>query len=799
MNGVADGALHNNANFISFQGDFMDNHSQNTPSNQVYDMISQNALDGLVIWASSYIGRMGFEQTLAFCERFRPLPIVSIGVALPGIPGILINSYEAMRTALTHLIVDHHYRRIAFIQGALGHFDSEERFRAYCDILSEYGLPYDPALVSDYGQWDARRIPGDVRYLLDEQKACPDAWVAPSDHLAGAVIKELQRRGIQVPQDTAVIGINNEPGGRVISPPLTTSTICVYERAYQAVLTLFQMLAGNPVPHQQTLSSTLILRRSCGCISPELKLANLTAQAQPIITAVPPNVDERLSQRPILVNQLLALFPHTSPQRRAQLECLVDAFESNLKNQLTQVFIQRLEQCLNESAPSELELRQWQTLISTMRHLLTPLLDSDERSKAAGLWYQAAQTLTAFTERQLSARQAETAERNWAIHRFTQRLNSSFELPQLLEVIAEYLLKQGFGAFYLSLYENTDPRPQVARLILAYAQGQPLVLDASTPVFELPALLPPGILNPEQCHSLILIPLFYDTCHLGFILLERRPFFMSGIVYSSFQMQLSNALWRTRLFIKQKQTEQALREHTQNLLRSNSELQQFAYVASHDLQEPLRKITIFGGRLLDFPEQLRPRELDYIERMQKATQRMQKLIVALLTYSRVTTKAQPFVPVDLSQVAETTLADLAAPITQTKARIDIGSLPVIQADPLQMQQLFANLIGNALKFHRENVPPRLEISAAVDSAGWVLLRFADNGIGVEPEYTERIFTLFERLHSQSQYEGSGIGLTICKKIIERHGGSIHLESTPGVGSIFIVKLALPTDKLSPDS
>lgn len=243
-----------------------------------------------------------------------------------------------------------------------------------------------------------------------------------------------------------------------------------------------------------------------------------------------------------------------------------------------------------------------------------------------------------------------------------------------------------------------------------------------------------------------------------------------------------------------------LRAASVELQRSNRELQDFAFVASHDLQEPLRKIQAFGDRLRTRDgAALSSEGRDYLERMQNAARRMQTLIQDLLTFSRVTTKAQPFTPVDLNTVAREVLNDLEARIEQTGGRVELDRLPTIDADPLQMRQLLQNLIGNALKFHRPDVPPVIRVGGEIinpewaanngaDGGGLARLTFADNGIGFDEKYLDRIFTPFQRLHARSEYEGTGMGLAVCRKIVERHGGQITAQSQPGQGATFFITL-----------
>lgn len=231
----------------------------------------------------------------------------------------------------------------------------------------------------------------------------------------------------------------------------------------------------------------------------------------------------------------------------------------------------------------------------------------------------------------------------------------------------------------------------------------------------------------------------------------------------------------------------------QELSRANAELQQFASIASHDLQEPLRKIQAFGQRLkATYGDVLNEQGQDYLERMQNAAQRMQALIDDLLALSRVATRALPFTPVNLTQIAQEVLSDLEVLIQQTDGRVMLCELPTIDADAMQMRQLLQNLIGNALKFHRQHEFPIVKIysqNIIKEKAGEQCeIIIEDNGIGFDEKYLDRIFNVFQRLHSRSEYEGTGMGLAICRKIAERHGGSITAVSKPGQGAKFIVTL-----------
>jgi PAS domain S-box-containing protein len=247
---------------------------------------------------------------------------------------------------------------------------------------------------------------------------------------------------------------------------------------------------------------------------------------------------------------------------------------------------------------------------------------------------------------------------------------------------------------------------------------------------------------------------------------------------------------------ERRRAEELARATARELERSNSELEKFAYIASHDLQEPLRKIQAFGDRLQGkFRDHLPDGGREYVDRMLGSAGRMRKLIDDLLTLSRVTSKAKPFESVDLGAVVREVLGDLEVRLEQTRGAVEVGPLPRVDADPSQMRQLFQNLLGNALKFHRPGVPPAVRICGELvpaDPAGPAPLTcrvtVQDNGIGFDAKYRERIFEVFQRLHGRDEYEGTGVGLAICRKIVERHGGTITAQGNPGGGATFVVTL-----------
>jgi PAS domain S-box-containing protein len=290
---------------------------------------------------------------------------------------------------------------------------------------------------------------------------------------------------------------------------------------------------------------------------------------------------------------------------------------------------------------------------------------------------------------------------------------------------------------------------------------------------------------------------------------QERWVHEKGIVVTNDRGEVVRLMGSTADVTQLRTYQTELEQRIADLHRSNANLEQFAYVASHDLQEPLRKITSFGERLIKrHAEGLGGEGRLFLERMIEATARMKALIDNLLDFSRVTRRLNTFVPTDLNAVLRSVLGDLEMKIAEKGATIEQDSLPTLDSIPGQMQQLFQNLLSNALKFSQAGRPPVIQVRVrSVGTAertqypisprgNYVRIDIQDNGIGFEPEYSERIFVLFQRLHGRSEYDGTGIGLAIVKKIVENHQGIISAESAPGQGARFTLLLPLKQEHIS---
>jgi len=268
------------------------------------------------------------------------------------------------------------------------------------------------------------------------------------------------------------------------------------------------------------------------------------------------------------------------------------------------------------------------------------------------------------------------------------------------------------------------------------------------------------------------------------------------VIFSSSVLRNSKGAVEARVCVAQdisslKKVEDDLKLSAAFLAKSHYELQEFIHIVSHDLQEPLRKIMTFGSRLAQkYGEALGPQGGEYLARQQSAAARMQSQILDLLTFSRVSSKVETFVPVDLDSILTVVARDLCPRFEETAGELRAEGLGTIEGDPEQIRQLFQHLVENALKFRRPEVPPRIDIVRETDDGPWSRIVVADNGLGFESRHAERIFGVFQQLHGRGLYPGSGVGLAICRKIAERHGGTLTAQGVPGAGAVFTLILPL---------
>jgi GAF domain-containing protein/DNA-binding LacI/PurR family transcriptional regulator len=580
--GAAEGAREHGANLFCFVGESTKNADPALKqANIVYELIGPSRLDALALWGGSgaAVG-LNFDQAemKRFLDHYAPLPVVNYERKIEGIPVILTNVYQGVREAVRHLIEIHQRRKIALIWGPAGHFETEERVRAYRDTLAEYNIPIDPKLISEPVLWG---IDGGVQAMQAFLNQTPDAHrrglIAGVDFdailttdcaQAIGALDELHKRGIRVPDEVAMVGFDERDDSRLTSPPLTTIKKPFGDVGKRLVELALDTIAGKPVPDNTLVPTQLIIRQSCGCIDPSILQANLDkTQASQEKFDIIINT-RRANYLAEIAAGMQAAVPAADPN---QIHQMVNGFVHDLAGDSSGGFTRSLDDFIRREMTDiatdvhpEIQVdpdrrtyhayydRQpfdgstWQNMISAMQRCMLPHLDGKKRSQAETIWNQARISIGAATQR-LQAQQAYRSDQKAQILREIEaNLSTTFDFEALTNALAAGLPRLGIPSCYLSIYENPQPyefpqpAPEWSRLILAYTENGRIHLEKDGYRFPSRQLVPEGMLPKDRPASYLVIPLYFREEQQGFVLLEMGP--QESMIYTALRNQISSAL-----------------------------------------------------------------------------------------------------------------------------------------------------------------------------------------------------------------------------------------------------------------
>ncbi|MBN2353135.1 MAG: substrate-binding domain-containing protein [Spirochaetales bacterium] len=760
-------------------------------ANVLYDMIDPATIDGLIVWGGAMVGGSSPEDTLAFYRRFDSFPVVNISLEINDIPCLISDNYAGMLEACAHLITVHGCRRPAFIRGPENHPESRERLRAYRDALERYGIDFDPGLVvtGNFLRASGRMA---VAKLCDERSLSFDGVVCANDLMALGVMDELLARGIRIPDNVKVVGFDDIDESQYFRIPLSTVRQPFYEMGKSAVDNLLRIVRREPFQKRHILPARLVARQSCGCF-PVAATVDGDSSAEGAVTQRAPERDAfvRLG-RPCLVAQ--ANLSAASADRLAGL------FYDEVWSRRSGAFLPALNgELLQRLSPED--IRIFHAALSALRRCALEFLRSDTERLVAGetLLHRARILVGEYLEKARAFEVFQKAALTESLNSINRTMISTYNFDDMIAIVAREFPRFGMHEYYFCMYDEPSGSLDFARLLIAFRDKKKMELPSEGVRFPAKLILPEGLWPADRRLTFIVEPLYFHGDQLGFIVFEddHKP----AELYEELRAHLCVALKGSILF-REKEKLLAEREAqarsllatSTGLARSNAELEQFSYIVSHDLKEPLRKIAVFADRLHSLPSvdgDAQARE--YLDRMIGSAHRMHDLIDDLLAYSRISRRTGPFRKVDLNESIRAVLQDLEILIERENACVEVGELPVIEAEPRHIEQLLQNLITNALKFHQPERPVRITVSSRRIREGrreYCELTVRDNGIGIEPRHAEDIFGLFQRLQGRNAFEGSGIGLAICKKVAEEHNGRIRVESEKGAGAAFIVTLPL---------
>jgi len=553
LNGIIDAARERGASLICFTGGVIRaNKRAGGERNAVYDLVGPESVDGLLVMAGTLSNTIGMIELSRYCERYRPLPICSIAVAIDSFPSVLIDNMSGMWAQIDHLIKVHGLRRIAFLRGPDANSEAERRFRVYRDVLAENVIPQNPSLVV---QGNFQRASGAeaVRVLLDERHADIQAIVAANDGMALGAIEALHARGKRVPDDIAVVGFDDIEEARLSTPALTTVRQPLHEQGRRATQILLERIDGRAGPERIILRTELVTRRSCGCLPrPGIVRTDTGAPPSVIVDASGPepfDVSIAAARDAILADMTKAARALIAGDLGWAAR-LLDAFTADLADSAGTSFLSTFDAILRDEILKGGDSSAWQEVLSMMRRRILPHLARypERAARAEDLWH-GIRIWISGAEARAQARQSLMSQRAARLlGEIGTALITAFDIDTLISTVTRELPRLGIASCYLSLYDGDRTPAETSRLLVAYdtsAEVQPRATEATFPSRK---LAPDGMLPAGRRSDFVLEPLFFKEEQLGFVLFEMGP--RHGAIYEILRDQLSAAL-KGALLVKQ--------------------------------------------------------------------------------------------------------------------------------------------------------------------------------------------------------------------------------------------------------
>ena len=765
-------------------------HGQAPARNVILELLGAENVDGLVIenaWA---------DYSKAVCEMFEPLPMTCATLEIPGIPSVVGENRQGIRELVNHLVEVHGYRQIAFVHAPLDDVaerDEQARFEGYLEVLKSHQIPYNPDLVVRSSNWELSAARENIRILLDERQVKPDALIAFNDLLARWTMEALQERGIRVPRDIAVVGYDDIDAYRFLTPPLTTVHLPIAEKVRLATEMLFDSIAGQSIPEHVTLPTRLVIRRSCGCQSSTASEVRGTGNATGSALFLPLEdwAEVRAAIQAELMQQIQTTPNH--PIRLEQIVPLLDAFFQELSGRQRGIFLPILDEALNATIESENHIRVWQDVISMLHQQTAPFLNEKERPIAEGLFDRSRVMIGETIEQEHVQQKLREQHQLRILGSISQALIASLKIEDLSGILARWLPLLNIQRCYISRYEDPGAPAEWAQLIAAYDQRKlPVLLDENRR-FRSRQLIPSGLLDMDSRYSLVLVPMHFGEEQFGFAVFELGP--KLGFVYELLGGQLGNMLKGSQLYegaLKARATAEKADQLKTRLLAN----------VSHELRTPLNIIINYAQIARDlFNNNNLPPELNkYLTGVQQSAEHQLRLINDLLDLSRaeIDELDMEFEQIEPRTLLEDTFQSMAESASRdgVRWRLDLPArLPIIDADPLRMRQVVLNLLSNAGKYTESG-----EIVLGAETTRTQLhIWVRDSGVGIPFDQQERIFEPFNTIVQPRRQPGIGLGLSITRRLVALHQGSMRLESHPGQGSTFHIYLPVAADAPSADS
>ncbi len=790
--------------------------------NAVFELAGSRDLDGLVVLSGTIANHCGLDDLATFCERFAPLPMISIAAQVAGMTSLLIDGDSALREGIRHLVEAHRYRRIAFLTGPEGNPEAQARLRTYRETLTGYDLAPPEALIAA-GDFKYESGVEAVAVLLDQRQLAFDAIVVANDQMALGVVDALRARGVRVPRDIAIIGFDDIQEARYTAPPLTTIRQPLRQQGRLAIEAIQRRLRGELLEDVLTLPTELVIRRSCGCYSDARRVymtSDLVTGDLEVASVRPGReltVDAALRRRrpEILKAMREAVAGLTDGIPEAWEGDLLDALVGELRGGPASGFADRVNALLEHVMRAGATGSAWQPALSALRREMMPCLVSDPvmRSRAEDL-FQEARVLVGDAVEHSQAQHRLTIERRArTLSDAAEALSAAFDLASLTEALRDCLPRLGIPSAFVVLDDAGGA--DGARVAFAYDSGRATAeLEAFRDGRPGRSIAPEGLLPADHSYGMAVEPLFFKDDPFGYAIFEMGP--PGGGVYETLREQISGALKVAFLIDELKvragelqQAYGALQDNQQRLLSAEkmATLGRITANIAHEMNTPLAAVRAalleIDKRAVEYQASAGDDEVTTEDHLQIAAEMRSSIQLARSAAERaagfvrgIKTQTRDLAPQEKARfdpvpVIEESLLLLSHDSRRASGgvRFDAPERSIeLLGTPGRLAQIVTNLVTNALDALPETGEGRVTVTLSSDDHVARLV-VQDTGIGIPLDLRDKVFE--PMFTTKPLGQGTGLGLSIVKDLVGGYfGGTIDLDSEPGRGATFTVTFPL---------